>query len=147
LNALFNELKGSIIGRLDGGLIPGSSGLSGMTSFGQKFLTINENSKPEYVINAKSTKKYKTLLDMINEDRMPLHLNKNIDSLSSNNYINTDGIENKLDKVVDRLDRVERAQLSIYNRSAVQVEMSPLQAKGTDFYSAMKSIKKRSLKG
>lgn len=48
-------------------VIPGFQ-QGGMTSPGQKIITINEDSKPEYIVNAESTRRALPLLEQINRD-------------------------------------------------------------------------------
>ena len=134
---------------LTGGESPGGTGLSGLTSSGIKYFSINENSKPEYIVNARSTAKYKDLLDLINKDKDPskLILDKMFSTATIGVNSDNRGIEDKLDTIAYRLERVEKAQLNSYQRSAVQVEMEPLKVSGRDLQSTMKTAKKRALKG
>lgn len=148
MNSLYSELKSKIVGRLHGGIVEGGTGLSGMTTSGQKFLTINENGKPEYVVNAQATKKYKSLLDTINSGKDPnsVLLKQFADSIGGT-VIESTGVEHRLDIIAQELREVKKAQLSSYSRSAVAVEMEPLKVSGNELYTITKKIKKRSLKG
>ncbi len=61
--------------KLYGGLIEGGGiDVSGITTPGQKMLTINENKKPEFIVNARSTEKYLDLLQIINKGIDPSQL-------------------------------------------------------------------------
>lgn len=51
-----------------GGLVDGAIGQSGMTSPGQKLISINEDRRPEYIVNAESTRRALPILEAINRD-------------------------------------------------------------------------------
>lgn len=50
----------------EGGIVSGAIGQSGLTTRGKKVISINEDSRPEYIVNAESTKRALPLLEAIN---------------------------------------------------------------------------------
>lgn len=90
----------------------------------------------EYVIPAPQTKKYRPLLEDIHRG--------DLDITNYAEYGNKD-IGAKIDETNRRLERVEKAQLSSYERSAVEVKMGDLKARGSDLVSQMDKIKRRKM--
>jgi len=133
--------------RQEGGPVPTEGG---MTSPGMKYFSINEDGRPEYIVNAKSTAKYRDIIEMINADKDPamMILNKVFGLMPKQQSGNSSNeVVNELKNLGMKVERVERAQMNSHSRSSVQVEMSPLKASGGDFYAEMKSQKRRAIKG
>lgn len=65
VNKLFDKLVPEF---LTGGLVGGQTGMGGLTSGGRKLISMNEDGRSEFIVNAESTRRNLGLLEAINND-------------------------------------------------------------------------------